>query len=213
MPSGTRLPDRCSIRARTCISRSRCRTDGRDAFETGVFVETSPSADDEHAGAHGVSLPSEVQARRVAPLPVSRQRERSSTRSSSSRATSSSGRRSPSRPFSSVTSRRFEMSFNPGIRNRPQGTGCGLVAGVRAVGEGRVASRTVGLAGRRVLRRNRLHQTLRAASRAASPGLSGRSISASRSGWDLNIGVGRGLTGGSEHWVVKTIVGRAFPPR
>ena len=30
-------------------------------------------------------------------------------------------------------------------------------------------------------------------------------------GWDLNLGVGRGLTGGSEHWVVKWIVGLRLP--
>ncbi|HXD75646.1 MAG TPA: hypothetical protein VN628_17995 [Vicinamibacterales bacterium] len=30
-------------------------------------------------------------------------------------------------------------------------------------------------------------------------------------GWDLNIGVGRGLTGGSEHWGVKWIVGLRLP--
>lgn len=30
-------------------------------------------------------------------------------------------------------------------------------------------------------------------------------------GWDLNMGVGRGLTGGSEHWVVKWIVGLRLP--
>jgi hypothetical protein len=27
------------------------------------------------------------------------------------------------------------------------------------------------------------------------------------SGGDFNVGVGRGLTGGSEHWVVKSILG------
>ncbi len=31
------------------------------------------------------------------------------------------------------------------------------------------------------------------------------------SGWDLNVGVGRGLTGGSEHWVVKSILGVRLP--
>jgi len=31
------------------------------------------------------------------------------------------------------------------------------------------------------------------------------------SGWDVNVGVGRGLTGGSEHWVVKWIVGLRLP--
>ena len=30
-------------------------------------------------------------------------------------------------------------------------------------------------------------------------------------GWDLNVGVGRGLTGSSEHWVVKWIVGLQLP--
>jgi hypothetical protein len=30
------------------------------------------------------------------------------------------------------------------------------------------------------------------------------------SGWDLNVGVGRGLTGSSEHWVFKSIVGYRF---
>jgi len=29
--------------------------------------------------------------------------------------------------------------------------------------------------------------------------------------WDWNIGVGRGLTGGSEHWVVKSILAYVFP--
>jgi hypothetical protein len=32
----------------------------------------------------------------------------------------------------------------------------------------------------------------------------------SGSGWDLNVGVGRGLTGASEHWVLKMIVGRSL---
>jgi hypothetical protein len=32
----------------------------------------------------------------------------------------------------------------------------------------------------------------------------------SPTGWDLNIGVGRGLTGASEHWVLKMIVGRSL---
>ena len=29
-------------------------------------------------------------------------------------------------------------------------------------------------------------------------------------GWTMNVGIGRGLTGGSEHWVVKSIVGVPF---
>ena len=33
------------------------------------------------------------------------------------------------------------------------------------------------------------------------------------SDWNLNIGVGRGLTGGSEHWVVKTIFGHSLGSR
>jgi len=32
-----------------------------------------------------------------------------------------------------------------------------------------------------------------------------------KSGWNLNLGVGRGLTGGSEHWVVKSIMGMPLP--
>jgi hypothetical protein len=32
-----------------------------------------------------------------------------------------------------------------------------------------------------------------------------------KSGWKLNLGVGRGLTGGSEHWVVKSIMGMPLP--
>jgi hypothetical protein len=33
----------------------------------------------------------------------------------------------------------------------------------------------------------------------------------SSTGWDVNVGVGRGLTGSSEHWVVKWIVGLRLP--
>jgi hypothetical protein len=33
------------------------------------------------------------------------------------------------------------------------------------------------------------------------------------SGWDFNIGIGRGLTGGSEHWVAKSILGYRFRGR
>ena len=33
----------------------------------------------------------------------------------------------------------------------------------------------------------------------------------SRAGWNLNLGVGRGLTGSSEHWVVKSIIGLPLP--
>ena len=33
------------------------------------------------------------------------------------------------------------------------------------------------------------------------------------SGWDISLGVGRGRTGGSEHWVVKSIVGVRFRGR
>ena len=32
----------------------------------------------------------------------------------------------------------------------------------------------------------------------------------SPSGWDVNVGVGRGVTGASEHWVLKVIVGRSL---
>ncbi len=29
-------------------------------------------------------------------------------------------------------------------------------------------------------------------------------------GWDLNLGIGRGLTGGTDHWVVKAVIGVPF---
>jgi hypothetical protein len=32
-------------------------------------------------------------------------------------------------------------------------------------------------------------------------------------GWDLNLGIGRGLTGSTDHWVVKAVVGVPFGAR
>jgi len=179
------------------------------ALETGVFVETSPSADDRHAALTGFHFRPKYRfaERDSVPFHVSLSLEYAFIKQPGD---------TTFRQALAVTPilerhvRGFEMSFNPGIEIGLRGP----EAGSSPVFEpsAKFASRMTGgvWLGVEYYAETgpiRHFEPLAEQHHLLFPVLDFRTSS----GWDVNIGVGRGLTGSSEHWVLKWIVGLRLP--
>src|ERR1051326_3827505 len=182
---------------------------GTDAFETGFFVETSPSADDRHAALAGFHVRPKLRLAKWQHVPfhVSLSAEYAFFREPGDATFRQALAVTP------ILERHvggLEVSFNPALEVG--------ITGPRA-GEAPVFEPSAKIAGR--IAANvwagveyyaetgsiKHFEPLADQHHLIFPALDIRTAT----GWDLNVGVGRGLTGGSEHWVLKWIVGLRLP--
>ena len=209
MPAGTRLPDSMvdpSTHVHVSLELSHGWT---DSFETGVFVETSPALGDDHAGFTGFHFRPKFRFsswNRV-PFHVSLAIEYAFIKQPGDTAFRQA---IAIVPILERHIRRVDMSFNPGIEIAVRGpdTGTSPVFEPSA----KVASRLTRTlwAGVEYYAETgpiRHFEPLAEQHHLIFPAIDLRTSA----GWDINVGVGRGLTGGSEHWVFKSIVGMQLP--
>ena len=208
MPSGTRLPDAmldASSHVHVSFEVSRGWT---NRFETGVFVETSPSSDDDHAAITGFHFRPKFRFAEWKRFPFH-------VSVSAEYAFAKHPRDVDFRQALAVTPilerhvGAFEVSFNPSFEFALKGP----AAGESPVFEpsAKLASRVspsvwLGVEYYAETGPIKHFDPLAEQHHLVFPTIDVRSPS----GWDLNVGVGRGLTGASEHWVLKMIVGRSL---
>jgi hypothetical protein len=209
MPSGTRLPDRMLDPSSHLHLSFEVSHGWTTAFETGFFVETSPSADDRHAALTGFHMRPKY---RFSPWPrfpfhVSVSAEYAFVKQPGDETFRQA---LAITPIFERHIRGFEMSFNPGIEVGLRGP----EAGSSPVFEpsAKLASKASGSVWFGVeyyaeTGSIKHFEPLSEQHHLVFPVIDFRTPS----GWDLNVGVGRGLTGSSEHWVVKWIVGLRLP--
>jgi hypothetical protein len=209
MPSGTVLPDRM-LDPSSHLHLSFEVTHGwTDDLETGFFVETSPSTDDRHAALTGFHLRPKFRFHEWERFPfhVSVSLEYAFLKQPGD---SSFRQALAITPILERHVRRFEMSFNPAVEVGLRGP----EAGSSPVFEpsAKLASRLtrtmwLGVEYYAEAGSIRHFEPLAEQHHVVFPVLDFRSSA----GWDVNVGIGRGLTGSSEHWVVKWIVGLRLP--
>jgi len=205
MPSGTRLPDRMLDRNSHMHLSFELSHGWSNWFETGAFIETSPSIDDNHAALTGFHVRPKFRVGEWQRFPfhlsISLEyafvKEPGDVDFRQALAVT---------PILERHVGAFEVSFNPGLEFGLKGP----AAGESPVFEpsAKLAtkiSRTAWLGVEYYAETGPIKQfdPLAEQHHLVFPTLDFRSAS----GWTMNVGVGRGLTGGSEHWVVKSIVG------
>jgi hypothetical protein len=208
MPSGTRLPDRMLDRSSHVHLSFELSHGWSDRFETGVFLETSPSTDDDHAALTGFHFRPKLRFSEWRRFPFH-----------TSVALEYAFVKQPGdldfrqalalTPIFERHHGAFELSLNPSFEFALSGA----YAGGSPVFEpsAKLASRvssTVWLGVEYYAETGPIKHfdPLSEQHHLLFPTLDVRSAA----GWDLNIGVGRGLNGASEHWVLKMIVGRSL---
>jgi len=205
MPSGTRLPDEM-LDPSTHVHLSFEVSHGwTNAFETGIFIETSPSSEDRHPAFTGFHLRPKFRLAEWPPLPfhVSVSLEYAFLK----QADDLTFRQAIA--FTPILERhvgRFEMSFNPAVEVAITGPDAGSspVFEPSAKAASRIA-RLVWLGVEYYAETGSIRrlEPLAEQHHLILPVVDIRSAS----GWELSLGAGRGLTGASEHWVVKSILG------
>jgi hypothetical protein len=208
MPSGTRLPDRM-FDPSTHVHLSLEVTHGwTDAFETGLFIETAPAGGDLHATLTGWHVRPKFrfgQWRHV-PVHLSVSAEYTFVKQAGDRHFRQA---IAITPILERHGRRFEMSLNPAIEIAVRGPG--VASSPVLEPSAKVASKLfetmwLGIEYYAETGSIRHFDPLSEQHHLIFPVVDFRTAS----GWELNVGVGRGLTGSSEHWVVKSIVGVRF---
>jgi hypothetical protein len=210
MPSGTRLPDgTVDPKSHTHLSFELSHG-WNDRFETGVFLETSPSIDDNHPAFTGFHFRPKYRFSEWQRFPfhVSVSLEYAFVKQPGD---------TDFREALAITPilerhlGAFEMSFNPALEVGLRGP----QAGESPVFEpsAKLASKVSGAVWLGVeyyaeTGPIKQFEPLAEQHHLLFPTVDVRGAS----GWNVNVGVGRGLTGGSEHWVVKTIIGRSLTP-
>lgn len=207
MPSGTRLPDATADpRAHVHVS-FEISHGWTGSFETGVFVETSPSEDDRHAAITGFHFRPKYRFTpwRRFPFHTSVSVEYAFIKQPGDETFRQALAITP------ILERHvmgLEMSFNPAIEVGLRGP----EAGEAPVFEpsAKIASHVrrsiwLGLEYYAETGSIKHFEPLAEQHHLLFPVVDLRSAA-----WNLNVGVGRGLTGGSEHWVVKMIFGRSL---
>jgi len=175
-----------------------------DAFETGVFLETAPDPDDGHPSISGWHVRPKVRfaASSRFPFHVSASVEYAFFKNPGDR---------EFRQALSITpiferhGHSWDTSLNPGVSVSLKGPAAGTLPVFEP--SAKVATRagqrlSVGVEYYAETGTIRHFEPLSAQHHLVFPALDVHG----NSGWDLNVGVGRGLTGGSEHWVLKTIL-------
>lgn len=208
MPSGTLLPDQMldpSAHLHLSVEVSHGWT---ERFEMGVFIETSPSTGDRHAAFTGFHLRPKYRFEQWASLPfhVSLSAEYAFMKQPGDAAFRQA---LAITPIFERHIRAFEMSFNPAVDIGIVGPDAGSAVFEPSA---KIASRLSGLVwlGAEYYAETGPIQHFEPLSQQHHLLFSALDFRTS-SGWDVNVGVGRGLTGSSEHWVVKWIVGLRLP--
>jgi hypothetical protein len=205
MPSGTRLADETADPSTHVHLSFEVSHGWSNAFETGVFVETSPSSGDEHPALTGFHFRPKYRLAEWPPFPfhVSVSLEYAFIKQPGDLAFRQAVAITP------ILERhvgRFELSFNPSVEIALKGPDAGTspTFGPSAKVASR-ASRSVWLGVEYYAETGSIRrlEPLAEQHHLILPVVDIRSPS----GWELNLGAGRGLTGGSEHWVVKSILG------
>jgi hypothetical protein len=205
MPSGTRLPDEMLDPSRHVHLSFEVTHGWSSAFETGVFVETSPFGDDRHPALTGFHFRPKYRLAEWPPFPfhVSVSLEYAFIKNPGDVAFRQAV------AFTPILERhigRFEMSFNPSVEIAVRGPDAGSspVFEPSAKAASRI-SRSVWLGVEYYAETGSIRrlEPLAEQHHLILPVVDIRSPA----GWELNLGAGRGLTGGSEHWVVKSILG------
>ena len=211
MPSGTRLPDQTLDTSRHVHVSAEITHGWSDSFETGFFVETSPASDDRHAAFTGwhVRQKFRLPEWKHVPVHVSVGLEYAFLKLPGDEAFSQA---IGITPIIEHHSRRFEMSVNPGIEMAVKGRNAGEAPAFTPSGKAAMTwAPAVWVSVEYYAETGSIKhfEPLAEQHHLIVPAVDVRTSS----GWDLNIGVGRGLTGGSEHWVVKSILEIRLPGR
>jgi hypothetical protein len=209
IPSGTRLADD-QIDPSSHVHLSAEIAHGwSNRFETAVFVETSPFSDDRHAALTGFHFRPKLRLAEWPPFPfhVSVSLEYAFLKD----AGDTDFRQALAlTPIFERHLRRFELSFNPTLEVALTGTGAGSspVFAPSAKMASKVA-RSIWLGVEYYAETGSIKrlEPLAEQHHLLIPVIDIHTSS----GLELDFGVGRGLTGSSEHWVVKTILAIAFP--
>jgi hypothetical protein len=209
MPSGTRLADRMLDPSSHLHLSFEVSHGWTNAFETGLFVETSPSTDDRHAALTGFHVRPKYRFSEWQGFPfhVSLSVEYAFAKQPGDAAFRQA---LAITPIFERHARGFEMSFNPGIEVALRGPDAGsspvFEPSAKLAGK---ATGGVWLGVEYYAETGSINhfEPLSEQHHLVFPAIDFRMPS----GWDLNVGVGRGLTGSSEHWVVKWIVGLKIP--
>ena len=209
MPSGTRLPDAMSDSSTHLHLSLEVSHGWTDSFETGLFVETSPSGDDSHAALTGWHFRPKFRFSQWTRLPfhLSLNLEYAFIKQPGD---TEFRQAIGITPILERHGRGFEMSFNPGLELAVRGPDAGsspIFEPSAKVARKISGSAWFGVEYYAETGSIRHFEPLADQHHLIFPALDLRTSD----GWDLNIGVGRGLTGGSEHWVVKSIVGVRLP--
>jgi hypothetical protein len=204
MPSGTRLPDQTLDPSRHVHVSAEITHGWSDSFETGFFLETSPSSDDRHAAFTGWHVRPKLRLPewKHVPLHVSLGLEYAFLKQPGDAAFSQA---IGITPILERHSGAFEMSVNPGIEIVVKGQGAGEAPAFTPSGKAAMKwGPTVWVSLEYYAETGSIKhfEPLAEQHHLIVPAIDVRTSS----GWDLNVGVGRGLTGGSEHWVVKSIL-------
>ena len=180
-----------------------------DWFETGVFLETAPDVDDRHpalAGWH-VRPKFRIGAWHRFPFHVSTSVEYAFFENAGDRAFRQA---LAVTPIFEHHNRSWELSLNPGfeipIRGPEAGTGPVFEPSAK------IASRAAELVSVGVEYYAETGSIRHIDPLSAQQHLVFGAVDVgSKSAWNLNVGLGRGLTGGTEHWVLKSILGVKLP--
>jgi hypothetical protein len=209
MPSGTRLPNRMLDRSSHVHLSFELSHGWSNRFETGVFLETSPSADDDHAALTGFHFRPKFRFAEWRRFPFH-----------TSVALEYAFIKQPGdldfrqalaiTPIFERHAGAFEMSFNPGVEveiSGPQAFGSPVFEPSAKLASKISTTAWIGVEYYAETGPIKHFDPLAEQHHLVFPTIDIRS----RAGWNLNLGVGRGLTGSSEHWVVKSIVGLPLP--
>ena len=209
MPSGTRLPDRMLDQATHVHVSFELSHGWTRSFETGVFVETSPALGDDHAGITGFHFRPKFRFsewKRV-PFHVSLSLEYAFVKQPGD---TEFRQAIAITPILERHAGRFEMSFNPGLEVAVKGPEVGSSPVFEPSAKVATKITRTFWAGVEYYAETgsiKHFEPLAEQHHLIFPAIDLRTAS----GWDINVGVGRGLTGGSEHWVFKSIVGMQLP--
>jgi hypothetical protein len=208
MPSGTRLPDRMLDRSSHVHLSIELSHGWSDRFETGVFFETSPSMDDEHAAFTGFHFRPKYRFNewRRFPFHVSMSAEYAFVKQPGDL---DFRQALALTPIFERHLRSFELSLNPSFEFGLKGPDAGgsPVFEPSAKLASRVSSAVwLGVEYYAETGPIKHFDPLSEQHHLLFPTIDVHGSA----GWDLNVGVGRGLTGSSEHWVLKLIVGHSL---
>jgi hypothetical protein len=181
-----------------------------DWFETGVFLETAPDVDDRHpslAGWH-VRPKFRIGAWQRFPFHVSASVEYAFFENAGDRTFRQAVTITP---IFEHHSRSWELSLNPGFEIPVRGPDAG--SGPVFEPSAKLATRAAELVSVGVEYYAETGSIRHIDPVSAQQHLVFGAVDVgSKSVWNFNVGLGRGLTGGTEHWVLKSILGVKLPP-